>query len=72
MDGKTQSYPLIDEKTRIGRGKVGNEIAVPEVIQSVSRQHLEIRREKGGYRQLLSRGGAPQPPVGAARGSDHG
>ena len=51
-DGKTQSYPLIDEKTRIGRGKVGNEIAVPDVIQSVSRQHLEIRREKAGYRMI--------------------
>jgi len=52
MDGKIQSYPLVDEKTRIGRGKVGNEIAVPEVIQSVSRQHLEIRREIAGYRMI--------------------
>ena len=51
-DGKTESYPLIDEKTRIGRGKVGNEIAVPDVFQSVSRQHLEIRREKAGYRMI--------------------
>jgi ABC-type multidrug transport system ATPase subunit/pSer/pThr/pTyr-binding forkhead associated (FHA) protein len=51
-DGKTDNFPLIDEKTRIGRGKVGNEVAVPDVFQSVSREHLEIRREKAGYRLI--------------------
>ena len=51
-NGKTETYPLVDEKTRIGRGKIGNEIAVPDVFQSVSRQHLEIRREKEGYRLI--------------------
>ncbi len=49
VDGKTETFPLVNEKTRIGRGKVGNDIAVPDVFQSVSRQHLEIRREKSGY-----------------------
>ncbi|HEY5730782.1 MAG TPA: FHA domain-containing protein, partial [Anaerolineales bacterium] len=51
-DGKTENYPLVDEKTRIGRGKTGNELAIPDVFQSVSRQHLEIRREKEGYRLI--------------------
>ena len=58
-DGKIESFPLVDEKTRIGRGKVGNQVAVPDVFQSVSRQHLEIIREKEGYRlvDLGSRNG---------------
>jgi len=51
-DGRIESFPLVDEKTRIGRGKVGNDVAVPDVFQSVSRQHLEIRREKVGYRMI--------------------
>ena len=51
-DGKTENYPLADEKTRIGRGKVGNEVPIPDVFQSVSRQHLEIRRVKAGYRLI--------------------
>jgi ABC-type multidrug transport system ATPase subunit/pSer/pThr/pTyr-binding forkhead associated (FHA) protein len=51
-DGKTENFPLVDEKTRIGRGKSGNEVALPEIYQSVSRQHLEIRREKTGYRLI--------------------
>ncbi len=50
-DGRTESFRL-GERTRIGRGNNGNEIPVPEVFQSVSRQHLEIRREKDGYRLL--------------------
>ncbi|HKJ37572.1 MAG TPA: FHA domain-containing protein, partial [Anaerolineales bacterium] len=58
-DGKTESVSLVDEITRVGRGKVGNKVAVPDVFQSVSRQHLEIRREKEGYRlvDLGSRNG---------------
>ena len=51
-NGKTESFPLVNEKTRIGRGKAGNEVAIPEVFQSVSREHLEIRREKEGYRLI--------------------
>jgi len=50
MDGRTETVTLDNEKTRIGRGKVGNDVAVPDVVQSVSRQHLEITREKKGYR----------------------
>jgi len=48
-DGRIETFPLVNEKTRIGRGKTGNDIAVPEVVQSVSRQHFEIRREQNGY-----------------------
>ena len=44
-DGRTETIPLVEEKTRIGRGRNGNDIPIPEVFQSVSRQHLEIRRE---------------------------
>jgi ABC-type multidrug transport system ATPase subunit/pSer/pThr/pTyr-binding forkhead associated (FHA) protein len=51
-DGRTENFPLVDEKMRIGRGKVGNDIAIPDVFQSVSRQHVEIRREKAGYRLI--------------------
>ena len=58
-DGKTETIPLVQDKTRIGRGKSGNEVAIPDVFQSVSRQHVEIRREKDGYRlvDLGSRNG---------------
>lgn len=51
-DGSAETFPLVHEKTRVGRGKSGNEIAVPDLFQSVSRQHLEIRREKDGYRVI--------------------
>lgn len=50
-DGSQQVFPL-QEVTRIGRGKNGNDIAVPEVFLSVSRRHLEIRHEKDGYRLI--------------------
>ena len=50
-DGRTESFRL-GERTRLGRGKSGNDIAVPDVFQSVSRQHFEIRREKDGYRLI--------------------
>jgi len=50
-DGRTESFRL-GESTHIGRGKSGNEVAVPDVFQSVSRKHLEIRREKVGYRLI--------------------
>ena len=51
-DGKTEKIPLVEEKTRIGRGKAGNQVAVPDIFQSVSRQHLEIRRDKDGFRLI--------------------
>ena len=50
-DGRTETVRL-GERTRIGRGATGNEVSVPDVHQSVSRQHLEIRREKDGYRLI--------------------
>jgi ABC transport system ATP-binding/permease protein len=50
-DGSTEAVRL-GERTRIGRGATGNDVSVPDVHQSVSRQHLEIRREKDGYRLL--------------------
>ena len=58
-ENKQESFRL-GEVTRIGRGKSGNDIPVPEVFQSVSRRHLEIRREADGYRliDLGSRNGA--------------
>jgi len=51
-DGRTETFTLKAEKTRIGRGKSGNDVAVPDVFQSVSREHLEIRHEKDGYRLI--------------------
>lgn len=50
----------LGDTTRIGRGKDGNDIVLPDLFQSISRRHLEIRREKDGYRliDLGSRNGA--------------
>jgi len=50
-DGKNESFRL-GERTRIGRGRDGNEVAVPDLFQSVSRQHMEIRRTTQGYRVI--------------------
>jgi ABC-type multidrug transport system ATPase subunit/pSer/pThr/pTyr-binding forkhead associated (FHA) protein len=50
-DGSRETFRL-GERTRVGRGRSGNDIAVPDTYQSVSRQHLEIRREKDGYRLI--------------------
>ena len=50
-DGKQESVRL-GEVTRVGRGKNGNDVVVPEVFQSVSRRHVEIRRENNGYRLI--------------------
>ncbi len=50
-DDNQESFRLGDV-TRIGRGKSGNDIPIPEIFQSVSRRHLEIRRENDGYRIL--------------------
>ena len=57
-DGRQEAFRL-GEVTRIGRGKSGNDIPIPEVFQSVSRRHMEIRHETGGYRlvDLGSRNG---------------
>lgn len=50
-DGQQEAVRL-GEVTRIGRGKSGNDVVVPEVFQSVSRRHVEIRRESKGYRLI--------------------
>ncbi|MCP4140498.1 MAG: FHA domain-containing protein [Chloroflexi bacterium] len=47
-DGKVEKLPLINAVTRIGRGE-DNEFALPSSFNSISRQHLEIRREEGIY-----------------------
>jgi ABC-type multidrug transport system ATPase subunit len=46
-DGSRESFELGDV-TRIGRGPE-NSIAIPSQFQSISRQHLEIRRQEQGY-----------------------
>jgi len=51
-DGTEQRIPLTKEVTHIGRGAEGNDIQVPIMFKSISRQHLEIRREGGGFRAL--------------------
>jgi ABC transport system ATP-binding/permease protein len=49
----------LGEITRIGRGREGNDLVLPDIFQSISRRHMEIRREKDGYRlvDLGSRNG---------------
>ena len=47
-DGREQRLPLVNDVTRIGRGEQ-NELAVPQEYKSISRQHLEIRREGAQY-----------------------
>jgi pSer/pThr/pTyr-binding forkhead associated (FHA) protein len=48
----TETFPLLKIRPAHRRGKNDNDIAVPDVFQSVSRLHLEIRREKIGYRLI--------------------
>jgi ABC transport system ATP-binding/permease protein len=49
-DGTQQTVNLTKPVTRLGRGAADNDIAVPAQLNSISRQHLEIRREEAGYR----------------------
>lgn len=49
-DGGKMTYPLMGESLRIGRGGENNDIALPQEFKSISRRHLEIRREGGDYR----------------------
>jgi pSer/pThr/pTyr-binding forkhead associated (FHA) protein/ABC-type multidrug transport system ATPase subunit len=51
-DGTEQKIALVKDITRIGRGAEGNDIQVPILFKSVSRRHLEIRREAGGFRAI--------------------
>ena len=43
-DGSQRRIPLVNDVTRVGRGEL-NDIIIPQEFRSVSRQHLEIRRE---------------------------
>ena len=46
-DGERQVIPLLKEVVRIGRGTENNDIPLPQEFKSISRRHLEIRREAG-------------------------
>src|SRR5687767_13339931 len=49
-DGKKQSVRMISDILRIGRGSENNDIAAPQEFKSISRRHIEIRREGDTYR----------------------
>jgi pSer/pThr/pTyr-binding forkhead associated (FHA) protein/ABC-type sulfate/molybdate transport systems ATPase subunit len=51
-NGTEQKIPLTKDVTHIGRGAEGNDIQVPILFKSVSRRHLEIRREGSGFRAV--------------------
>jgi ABC transport system ATP-binding/permease protein len=48
-DGRQENIPLAKNVVRIGRGMENNEVAVQENFDSISRKHLEIRREGSAY-----------------------
>jgi pSer/pThr/pTyr-binding forkhead associated (FHA) protein len=50
VDGRTESFPLLKDRIRIGRGTQDNDISIPLSFQSVSRKHLEVRKEKESFR----------------------
>src|SRR5919197_6585996 len=50
--GERQTIPLLAEVVRIGRGSENNDVPLPQEFKSISRRHLEIRREAGGYALL--------------------
>jgi ABC-type multidrug transport system ATPase subunit/pSer/pThr/pTyr-binding forkhead associated (FHA) protein len=47
-DGSTQQFNLTTDVTRIGRSP-NNQIVVPVVFDTISRTHLEIRRQGDGF-----------------------
>lgn len=47
-DGKAESVTLVEESTRIGRDEQ-NSFVTPDSFKSISRRHLEVRREEGQY-----------------------
>lgn len=47
-DGRQTRVPLVNEVTRIGRGAL-NDIVIPQGLNSISRKHLEVRREGAQY-----------------------
>jgi len=48
-DGQRQVISLLSKITRIGRGTEDNDVALPQEFKTISRHHLEIRKESGGY-----------------------
>jgi pSer/pThr/pTyr-binding forkhead associated (FHA) protein len=40
---------VLVDVVRIGRGAENNDVALPKEFRSISRQHIEIRKEAGGY-----------------------
>jgi ABC transport system ATP-binding/permease protein len=48
-DGRKQVVPMYSETVRMGRGSENNDIAIPLEFTSISRRHLEIRREGKNY-----------------------
>ena len=48
-DGQRQVFPLLADVVRVGRGSENNDVALPNEFKSISRRHLEIRREVGSY-----------------------
>jgi ABC transport system ATP-binding/permease protein len=51
-DERRQVVPVYLETVRIGRGRENNDIEVPAEYASISRRHIEIRREGKGYRLI--------------------
>lgn len=47
-DGREQKLPLVNDVTRIGRDGA-NELPIPQEYKTISRHHLEIRREGEKY-----------------------
>ncbi|MEW5939940.1 MAG: FHA domain-containing protein, partial [Chloroflexota bacterium] len=46
-NGGEDTFPLKAESARIGRGLEGNDLAVPPLLASISRQHLLVKRLDG-------------------------
>ncbi len=47
-DGREQKLPLVNDVTRIGRDK-SSQLPISQEYETISRHHLEIRREAGEY-----------------------
>ncbi len=48
-DGSQESFRLVEPLVRVGRGAANNDIAAPDEYKSISRKHLELRREGAVY-----------------------
>jgi ABC transport system ATP-binding/permease protein len=49
-DDTQQTFTIKQETVRIGRGEENNDIPIPDANKSISRKHLEIRRDGALYR----------------------